>query len=59
MSLGLGFFFGFDNTPKQLGEDLYGSFDYPSLIPPPPVPPPTPNNQASLAAEENVARWFA
>jgi hypothetical protein len=56
MSLGIGFFFGFDNTPTQLGEDLYGSFSGPSLVVPPPTPPPLPNNAASLQAEENTQR---
>lgn len=56
MSLGLGFFFGFDNTPTQFSDDIWGEESGPSLITPPPSPPPEPNNAASLAVQQALQR---
>ena len=57
---GIGFFFGFDNTPTQLFGDIYSG---PSGGSPPTgpnlSPPPGPNNQASLAARLAVFRQEA
>lgn len=55
MKFGIGFWFGFDNTPKQLMEDIWTPDN--SGGGPTPIPAsPAPNNRAALYAEENVRR---
>ena len=57
MSLGIGFFFGFDNTPSQLMDDVFGTIGGGPMPPIPNAsPPPTANNAASLAAEQALRR---
>ena len=60
MAFGIGFFFGFDNTPSQLMGDLdavlgIGGGGSAPLVPNP-TPPVTPDNQATLAVEQATKR---
>ena len=56
MSLGIGFFFGFDNTPTQLMNDIFGQPGGGGPLPPAATPPPTANNAASVAIEQATKR---
>lgn len=55
MAFGIGFFFGFDNTPSQLAGDLTGpSPSYPAV--PSPSAPPAEDNQATLSVRQALRR---
>ena len=56
MSFGIGFVFGFDNTPTQLVGDFLGTPGGGGPLPPPATPPITPDNNAIVGAEQALRR---
>ena len=56
MSLGIGFFFGFDNTPSQLMNDIFGQPAGGGPLPPPATPPVQPYSPAIIGAQQALRR---